>query len=165
VYFAQAVAGLQHKGRLAVQRGQQGVEFFALQRAACGHDTNQAGLAVGSGGLQRGFDTDDGQVQVVLPQQADGSRSGGVACHHQGLDLVLLPQVTRNGMGARNDMGVIALSVGGVAAVRHIHKLFVGQLGPQRAQHAEAAHAAVKHPDGVRDCGSCRCCRQGLSGR
>ena len=58
-------------------------------------------------------------------------------------------QVVGDGAGARQDMRIVALAVGRVALVAHIHKALVRQFGLQRLQHAQAAHAAVKHADGA----------------
>ena len=64
---------------------------------------------------------------------------------------MLRQQMAGDGAGAFNHMGVIAFAVGRVAAVRHVHKVFKREFGAQRPQHAQAADAAVKHPDGVLD--------------
>ncbi len=71
--ICQAVAGLQDEVSLALQGIEQDTELGAFQRAARGHDADAPGLAQLRGRLERRFDTDDGQLRVLLAQQLDGA--------------------------------------------------------------------------------------------
>ena len=86
---------------------------------------------------------------MVLAQQFDSGGCGGIAGHNHGFDLVMLAQVACDGVRARNDVVVIALAIGRMAAVRDIDEALVWHLGTQRAQHAQAPQAAIEYPDGV----------------
>ena len=61
---------------------------------------------------------------------------------------MLLQQVLGNGQGTRLDMGFISFTVGGKAAVGHVHKALLGQLRVQCFEYAQAPNAAVKHANG-----------------
>jgi hypothetical protein len=87
---------------------------------------------------------------VAAAYFVDGGGGGRVASHDQGLDVVLRAQVGSDRMRALGDEARVALAVGRVAAVGEIDEALVRQLGAQRAQHAEAADAAVEDANGAR---------------
>ena len=67
-------------------------------------------------------------------------------------------QVIRHAQGAGAYVVVRTLAVGRVGRVGQVDKVFLRQFSAQGAQHAQAAHTAVKDPD--RGCGL-RCAAQG----
>ena len=62
--------------------------------------------------------------------------------------MVLRYEVVGDGVGASDDVGIVALAIRRMPAVAHVQKMLLRQLGAQGAQHTQAAHAAVKNPDG-----------------
>ena len=114
-----------------MQGFQQTLKFFAVQGAACGHDSNAPGFALCSGGFERGLYADDRQLWVPAAQVFDGRSSCGIAGHHQNFDAVLPDQIVRDGVGPRDHMAVVALSIGCVAAVGHVNETLQRQFGNQ----------------------------------
>ena len=83
-----------------------------------------------------------------LAQLVHGGGGGGVAGHHQGLDVVLRTQVLGDLAAALAHKAVGFLAVGRMGVVGQVDKALVRQLAQQGLQHAQAANAAVKHTDG-----------------
>ena len=143
----QTVAGLHHKMGLVGQRGHELAELGAGQRAPGADDTHMPCLGHDQSGLHGGLQAYQGQFWVAASHLMDGGCRGGIACHHQGLDVVLLAKIVGDGVGARRHKGVAALAVGGIGTVGQVHEALVGHGGQQGAQHAQPADAAVKHTD------------------
>lgn len=133
--IGQTIAGLADKIGLAVQGFEQRAKFGAAQRATGRHHADAPGLAVGQCRFERRLHADDGQAWVLLAQHVNGGGGGGVAGHDQRLDAVLSAQVAGDGARTLDHVGVVTLAIGGVAAVRQVNKIFMGQLGAQGAQH------------------------------
>ena len=113
----QAVAGLQYKAYLRILRLQQGLEFVARQRAAGGQHAHCACAAARGGGFECGLYAHDGQRRVGGAQCGYCRCGGGVAGHHQRLDLVALHQIVAHSHRARQHMGHVAFAIGRVARV------------------------------------------------
>ena len=144
----QAITGLQVKAGPAVQAAQQGLELGALQSTARGQHADVAGAAERGGGLERRLDADDGQRREFGTQQLHRGGGGGVAGDHQCLDGVIVCHPRQHGTRPLGHEGIAALAVGGVRVVGKVDEALVRQFGQQRAQHAQAADAAVEHADG-----------------
>ncbi len=145
----QPVAGLHHELDGTLQRGLQALELGARQCPARADHAHAAGARERQRRLECRLHADQRQAGMPGTHLMDGGRGRGVAGHHQGLDAVRLLQVRGDGMGACRHVGIAALAVGCVPAVGQVDEALVRQLGPQRAQHAQAADAAVEHADGL----------------
>ena len=67
-------------------------------------------------------------MRVLRTQLMDGGCRGCVAGHHQGLDVVMLDQMTRNGQAALAHKHIAFFAIGRMTAVGPVHKV----LGRQR---------------------------------
>ena len=98
------------------------------------------------GRLEGRLHADDGQGQF-LPQVGGGHTGGGIAGndhglhipgHEMGHDFPHIAQHFRLGLCA----------IGGMEGIAKVDKILLGQHALQRGKHADAAHTAVKYPDG-----------------
>ncbi len=129
--------------------GLQFLEADAGQRAARGHDADVAGATERHRGLEGRLHTDEGQVVVGQPQGVDGVRRGRVAGDDHGIERVLAPQLSRDALRALDHLVGVAFAVGREGAVGDIDETCIRDFDQQGAQHAQAAHPAVKNPNSV----------------
>ena len=122
------------------------LELGQTQGHGGGQHQDRAAPAMFRGGLEGRLHADDGQGQL-LPQVGGGHAGGGVAGndhglhvpgHEMGHDCPHIPQHLRLRLGA----------VGGVEGIAKVDKILPGKRALQRGKHADAAHTAVKHPNG-----------------
>ena len=97
-------------------------------------------------GLERGLDAHDHDVGVGGTQRGGRDRGGRVAGDHDGLGA-LCQEALDDAAGELEDLRLVLLAVGGVCGVAEEAEVLVGQLGDERPQNADAAHAGVEHPD------------------
>jgi hypothetical protein len=129
----QAVAGLEYKARLVLQASQKCQKLFTVKGAAGRHHADALGLTQLGGRFQGWLNSDNWKFWKVLSQQLYCGGRCGVAGDDQCLDVVLCHKIPGDGVGAGDDVVVIALSIWRVAAVGHVHKLLQRQLGPKSA--------------------------------
>ena len=146
--IGQTFTRLQYKRNICWQTTQQALKLLALQGARCRHHAHALRVAHGRCRFDGGFHAEHRQFWVSAAHVLNGHGGGGVASHHQRFHLVLLAHEVQQMISALLHKVGIALAIRRMAAVGHIHKLFVRHLRLQRFQNAQAAHAAVKHADG-----------------
>ena len=86
---------------------------------------------------------------VVILEDLQRHRGGGIAGNHQGLDAALDQNARRLDGIALHGGGALG-AVGKTGGVAQVHKAFVRQRPPQRRQHRQPAHAGIEHADGRR---------------
>lgn len=99
-------------------------------------------------GLSAGSAPTNGRSGWGLPQIVDGEGGGGVAGDHQRLNAVLGAQLFCDPLRACDHELNSSLAIRRVGVVGQVDKVHLGQLGSQRAQHAEPTHAAVENANG-----------------
>ncbi len=131
--IGQAGAGLHHHPRPMAVLVEQGGEFIAAHGVAGGQDADHAGTGGGHRWLERRFDADDRCIEARA-QPRDCRCRGGVARHHYRLG-VLIEQVVGDQQRTLDDEFSRFAAVRGVAGIRHVQQVFVGQVSANAPQH------------------------------
>ena len=97
------------------------------------------------GRLERGLDSDDGDVRIGGAQRGGGDGGCRVAGDDDGLGAVG-QQVLDDAARELEHLLLGLLAVRGVGGVAEEAEVLVRKLGDERAQHADAAHARVEDP-------------------
>ena len=84
---------------------------------------------------------------MFIAQVLNGQRGRGITSHHQGFHMVLVPQRVPDRPCTFTHKSGISLAIRCMGAVGHVDKIFCRHVPLQGLQNAQAAHAAVKHPD------------------
>ena len=120
----------------------------ALYRRTRGQHADVAVARQGRCRLERRLHANERQIGVGMAQPVDGERGGGVAGDHQRVNPVLGPQLRGHPMCSIQHHLGSPFAIGRVGVVCQVDKMHLGQLGTQRAQHAETTDAAVENADG-----------------
>jgi hypothetical protein len=82
----------------------------------------------------------------VCAQQLDGGDGGGIAGHHQRLGPLRDKEAGNRQRALGNDLFRL-VAVGRERGIGEIQQMLMRQLGADVAQHRQAAHTRVEHPD------------------
>ena len=118
---------------------------FAFQRPAGCHDTDVPGAAERCSGLERRFDSHEGDVVVQVPQGIDGQRGGRVAGHNHGIQRKLLSKLGDNSLRAINNRLRGAFTVRRKCFVCHIDEVRLRQFGQEGPKHTQATDTTVEN--------------------
>ena len=148
----QSVTGLAAHMQRMIGRGfhttEELYEAGTLNGAARGKHANVSVSGQKSCWLERGLHADERQIGVGFSQIVDGEGRRCVAGHHQRLNGVLSAQLLGDPLCPCDHHLGGSLAIRRVGVVGQVNKMHLRQLGAQRAQHAEPAHAAVENANG-----------------